>query len=356
MKIGLLGLPNSGKTTIFNALTKSEAEVTTYASNKAEPNAAIVEVGDERIIRLSHMYKPKKTTYATIEMVDFVGFSEGTAREEDFSNAQMSLIKNMDALALVVRNFTDDLMENPNPIADIETIDSELILSDMIGTENRIERIEWNFKRGKSTNKLQFEERILRKIQKELNNSRHVSELSFNSEEEKVISGFQFVTKKPFFVILNSSEENFGSDNELIAKIEEKYKIIEFAGKFEMELSHLCDEKEASLFMEDIGIKESARDRITRFAYEMLGYISFITVGTDEVRAWTIHDGNTALEAAETIHSDLARGFIRAECFSYNELIDCGSEKGVRDKGRFRLEGKDYIIKDGDILNIRFNV
>jgi len=356
MKIGLLGLPNSGKTTIFNALTKSEADVNTYASNRTEPNVAMVEVGDERITRLSNMYKPKKTTYATIEMADFVGFTAESSTKEDFSTNQISFIKNMDALALVVRNFTDDFMKNPTPLADIEEIDSELILSDMIGVENRLERIEWNVKRGKGTNKLQFEEKLLRKIYQELNNSRHVSDLPFNIDQEKLISGFQFLTKKPFFIILNSDEETFGHDNDLIAKIKKKYNIIEFAGKFEMELSQLSDEEDATMFMEDMGIKESARDRLTSFAYEMLGYISFITVGTDEVRAWTIHDGSTALEAAQTIHSDLARGFIRAECFSYKQLIDCGSEKGVREKGYFRLEGKDYIINDGDILSIRFNV
>jgi len=356
MKIGLLGLANSGKTTIFNTLTKSEAEVNAYTSNKAEPNIAIVDVGDERIDILSDMYNPKKKTYATIELVDFIGFTGDSAREGSISNAQMSLIKTMDALAMVIRNFSDELISEPTPQMDVDTIDTELILSDLIVAENRIERIEWNFNRGKRTADLLNEERILRKIQETLNNNQHISTLDLNKEEERIISGFQFATRKPLFVILNSGETNFGHNDDMIERLEERYKVIEFSGNFEMELSRLRSDEEAELFMRDMGIDESARERLTRFAYQILGYISFFTVGTDEVKAWAIRQNDTALRAAGTIHSDLARGFIRAECFTYNDLIECGSEKGVRDKGRFRLEGKDYKVKDGDILNIRFNL
>jgi len=356
MKIGLLGLPNSGKTTIFNALTQSQADVTTYASNKAEPNIATVTVADERITTLSDMYKPKKTTYATIDLVDFQGFSEGSARQGNISAAQMNHIRMMDAIALVVRNFSDDLMGSPTPCADVEMIDTELILSDLIVVETRLERIEWNIKRGKKTTELEREEQLLRQIQTILNDNGHIRDLSLHIDEERMISGFQFLTKKPFFIILNSGEDNFGHNEEIIGMLQDTYRIIEFSGNFEMELSRLADSEEAALFMEDMGITESARDRLTRSAYEMLGYISFITVGTDEVRAWTIHDGESAVEAAGTIHSDLSRGFIRAECFSYDDLVSCGSEKAVRDGGHFRLEGKDYEVRDGDILNIRFSV
>jgi GTP-binding protein YchF len=351
-----LGLPNSGKTTIFNALTRSDAEVAAYANKKAEPNIAVVEVGDERVNRLSQLYRPKKTTYATIEIVDFPGFSEGSARNGGFSSAQTNLIRNLDAVALVSRNFTDDLMGDPDPVSDIDTVDTEFILSDMILVENRLERIEWSCKRGKKTNSMEMEEKVLVKIQEELNSGRHIRNLDLNHNEEKLISGFQFITQKPFFVILNSGEENFGNNHALLAQLEEKYKVIEFSGNFEMELSAFSDAEEAKMFMADLGIDESARDRMTRFAYEMLGHISFITVGSDEVRAWTVHNGDTAADAAGTIHSDLFRGFIRAECFSFDDLMDFGSEKGVRDNGRFRLEGRDYKVKDGDILNIRFSV
>jgi hypothetical protein len=177
-----------------------------------------------------------------------------------------------------------------------------------------------------------------------------------NTNEQKLINGFQFLTQKPFFIILNSGENNFGHNPRLMAEIEEKYKVIEFAGNFEMELAAFSNTQEAGLFMEEMGIAESAHDRMTRFAYEVLDHISFITVGTDEVRAWTLHNGDTALEAAATIHSDLCRGFIRAECFSYDDLMAFGSEKGIRDNGRFRVEGRNYKVKDGDILNILFSI
>ncbi len=356
MKIGLLGLPNSGKTTIFNTLTRSEADVGAYANSKAEPNVAVVEVGDERITRLTQLYHPKKTTYATIEIVDFAGLTKGSARKDDFFSAQRNLVRNLDAIALVARNFSDELMGSPAPLADIDTIDTEFILSDMIITEKRLERIAWSARRGKKTNTMQLEEKILQKILEELDRGRHVRDLTLNHNEQKLISGFQFLTHKPFFVILNSGENNFGRNQDLLAKIEAKYKVIEFAGSFEMELAAISDSEEAGLFMTEMGIAASAHERMTRFAYEILGHISFITVGTDEVRAWTLRSGDTALDAAAEIHSDLCRGFIRAECFSYDDLKACGSEKGIRDNGHFRLEGKNYKVKDGDILNIRFSI
>jgi ribosome-binding ATPase YchF (GTP1/OBG family) len=261
----------------------------------------------------------------------------------------------MDAIALVVRNFGDNFSEAPDPLGDIDTILTEFILSDLIITENRLEKIAEAFRRGKKTPELEREEKLLRRIEDTLNENRPVREIELSGEERRMIAGFQYLTQKQLLVIINSSEENFGKNSGLISAVDAKYSAIEFAGNFEMELSRLDDE-EGALFMEDMGIQESARDRLTRSAYELLGLISFITVGTDEVRAWTIHSGDTALDAAGTIHSDLARGFIRAECFSYENLVKCGSEKGVRDNGHFRLEGKDYVISDGDILGIRFSV
>lgn len=355
MKIGLIGLPNSGKTTIFNALTRSEAEVTSYATQKAEPHIAIIEVEDERVMKLTEMYHPKKTIFATIEIVDFVGFSEGTSRNGGLPQSFVTHIKTMDALALVVRNFKNDIGEDPNPLGDIDTVFTEFILSDLIITENRIQKIEEAFRRGKKTTELEQEEKLLRRIEATLNENGAVKDMEFTSEEERMIAGFQFLTKKPLLVIVNSDETNFAGNEEMVKILNARFPAIEFAGKFEMELSRLDDE-ESVIFMEDMGIEESARERLTLSAYELLGYISFLTVGTDEVRAWTIHRGDTALLAAGTIHSDLARGFIRAECFTYESLVKCGSEKGVRDKGQFRLEGKDYVVKDGDILGIRFSV
>ena len=355
MKIGLIGLPNSGKTTIFNALTKKEVNITAYSDAKAEPNVAVVEVDDERLIRLTDMYMPKKTTGATIEMIDFPGLKEGSAKNGSFSGNSMEWIKNTDALALVVRNFNDDLTGDPTPLGDIDEIDTELLLADLIIVENRLERLEWFQKRGQKTNVLALEEKALRKVAEQLNNNQPIRDLKLDEDEDKTIRGFQFLTKKPFLVILNSDEAVFGQNNDVMAKIESRYNVIEFAGRFETELSRLKDE-EAKLFMEDIGIKKSARERLSQFAYRTLGYVSFFTVGEDEVRAWSIHGGDTAVNAASAIHSDLARGFIRAECFTYDDLIECGSEKGVRANGHFRLEGKDYIVRDGDVLSIRFSV
>ncbi len=356
MKIGLIGLPNSGKTTVFNALTKQEAPVTAYANAKAEPNIAIVEVADDRIRRLSEMYRPRKTAFSTIEFTDFVGVTQGSAREGLFSGPNMGSIKTADALALVVRNFANEPETPSTPLNDVEKIMDELLISDLIIAENRLERIAHAAMRGKMTNALHLEEKVFKEIVDHLNENRALSELGLDKEQEKIVRGFQFFTQKPLMVILNSDESGFGKNGELLSEIEKKHRVIEFAGKFEMELSALDDPEEEKLFMADMGIQESARDRLTRLAYGLLGYISFFTVGADEVRAWNIHEGSTALDAAGTIHSDLARGFIRAECFTYDDLIALGSEKAVREKGLMKLEGKNYLVQDGNILNIRFNV
>ena len=354
MKIGLLGLPRSGKTTVFNALTKAEAPVAT-SNGKAEPNLAVIKVLDERVDRLSEIYDPKKTVYATVEFIDFAGLEESADKKDVFPGAATTLIKTMDALALVVRNFTDDVLGVPTPLEDLRKIHDELTLSDLMVVENRLERVENGHKRGQRTEALVREEKVLTRILGHLNESGPIRDMELSPEEEKAVRGFQFLTKKPLMVILNSEETHFGKSGSLITEIEKTQRVIEFAGKFEMELSRL-DEEEAVLFMEDMGIPESAYRRLTSLAYEILGYISFFTVGSDEVRAWNVRRGDTALDAAAAIHSDLARGFIRAECFSYEACLQYGSEKSIREKGLFRLEGKEYRVKDGDILNIRFNV
>ena len=356
MNICLIGLPNSGKTTIFNALTRSQVQVTAYANSKAEPNRAVLEVADDRVTILSDMYRPKRTTYAIIELVDFVGMTKGSAREDLFPSKSMGLIKNTDGIAIVVGNFQEDPEESPAPLRDIEKIDEELLISDLIIAENRLERIEKAYRRGKKTNLLEMEEKLLHRIIEHLNSNQPIRKLALEGESEKMIRGFQFLTQKPVMVILNSDETLFGRNRDLLERIEERYRVIEFAGKFEMELSQFNDQEDMELFMADMGIRESARDRLCCAAYELLGYISFFTVGSDEVRAWSIHEGETAIEAAGTIHSDLARGFIRAECITYDDLQAYGSEKQVSEKGLLRLEGKNYIVQDGNILNIRFNV
>jgi ribosome-binding ATPase YchF (GTP1/OBG family) len=238
----------------------------------------------------------------------------------------------------------------------MQRMEQELLFSDLVICEGRLERITWSYKRGKKTVSLQSEEKIVRKILAQLNNEKPVRELYLSREEQKLTRGFQLLTEKPMMVILNSDETNFGKNQALLEEIRKKHNVVEFAGKFEMELSRLDDAEEVELFMQDMGIAASARDRLTHMAYQTLEYISFFTVGSDEVRAWNLGKGNTALGAAAAIHTDLARGFIRAECFSYSDTVDCGSEKAIREKGRFRLEGKNYIVQDGDILNIRYHV
>ena len=356
MKIGLIGLPNSGKTTIFNALTKRNAEVTSYVSMKTEPNIAMVDVFDERVARLSNMYNPKKTVFATLELIDFVGVKREASDGSVFSQDMLQLIKNLDALALVVRNFQDDLLGDAAPVNDVMQIVEDLLLADLMMVENRLLRIDEAKKRGKAQNILPAEEKALEKIKTQLDKMRPLRELSFTTDEEKSIRGFQFLTLKPFMIVLNSAEDDFGKSHDVLESLSEHGQVIEFAGNFEMELSELSDDEEAKLFMSDLGITESAKDRLTKCAYEVLGYVSFFTVGADEVRAWNVQRGSTALEAAGTIHTDLMRGFIRAEKFSYSDLITSGSEKAVRDIGKFRLEGKEYVVNDGDVLSIRFNV
>ena len=356
LKIGLIGLPKSGKTTIFNALSKSRAEVSAYAAAKTEPNIATVSVGDERVTSLSRLYHPKKTTYARMELVDFVGVEKDeTKKEELFSPDLMRLVKTTDSLAVVLRNFPSGEGKVPSPAEDLAAIEEELLLSDQIIAENRLARIAQSAKGGK-TPALAAEEKLLQKILECLNKMQSIRSLEFTADEKKMLRGFQFLTQKPLFLILNSNEDTFKKNPGIVNDLSKKYKAIECSGNFEMELSRLADESEIKAFMDDAGINESAADRLTLVAYETLGFISFFTVGEDEVRAWELLKGSNAVEAAGTIHSDLARGFIRAECFSYDDLMATGSETGVKDAGKFRMEGKEYIVKDGDILSIRFNV
>jgi GTP-binding protein YchF len=356
MKIGLIGLPNSGKTTVFNALTGSEASVTAYSSDRAKPHVAVVDVKDERVKRLSEMYNPRKTVYATVEFVDFAGLSAGSAREGIFSGEAMGMMRMMDAFALVVRNFKEDPMGPPAPLKDMGKLEEELLVSDMIVAESRLERIQHGYKRGQKSDALQREEAVLTRILDHLNKALPIRDLELTPDEHKMIRGFQFLTWKPIMVILNSDESRFGMNGVLLGEMEKTHRAIEFAGNFEMELTRLDDQEETRLFMEDMGIKESASYRLTWLAYKTLGYISFFTVGSDEVRAWNVCRGNTALDAAGTIHTDLAKGFIRAECFSYEDCLQFGTEKGLRENGLLRLEGKEYPVQDGDIMNIRFNI
>jgi len=355
MKIGFIGLPKSGKTTLFNALTGSSAAVSAFSTGRVGPNLASVKVGDERVEKLAAIYRPKRQVYPTIDIVDLAGINEGDGRADAFSGELMKLARTVEALAIVLRNFKSDLLGEPHPLEDLKKIEEELLLGDLIIAEKRLEKIANNTRKGILTPAQKLEEQTLRLIVEALNNGQPARQLELDQNQELAIRCFQFLTRKPAIVILNSDETSFGKNKDLLDEISQKYRAVEFAGQFELELSQL-DQESARAFMEDMGIKESARDRLTALAYEALGYISFFTVGEDEVRAWNIRRGATALEAAATIHTDLARGFIAAECFHYNDLMEAGSDQAVRSNGHFKLVGKDYVVRDGDILSIRFNV
>ncbi len=357
MELGLIGLPNSGKTTVFNAITRAEAAVSGYSDRRAEPNVSIVEVGDPRVERLVEIYQPKKTVYATVTLIDFAGVArDESSGDELFSAETMGRVKNVDALAYVVRNFADPTAGDPDPGGDVDKLDDELLLADLILAERRLDRIAEAEKKGIATHEIKLQGKALRRIHQQLEAGAPIRDIEdLTKDELAAIKGFQFLTQKPVLVIVNSAEGAFGQNNEIVDRIAGKHRVVEFAGSFEMELNQL-DEEEALAFRQDMGIESSALSRLTRLAHEVVGYISFFTVGPKEVHAWNVRRGDDAVAAAAAIHTDLARGFIRAERFTYDEIIEHGSEKKLKELGLVRLEGKDYIVQDGDILLIRFSV
>ena len=357
MKLGIAGRAKSGKTTLFNTVTGQNADMNLYDS-KSEPNIGVVQVPDERINHLTDIYKPKKTVYATIEFLDFPPMIAEADPNESLSPTAITLLKNTDALAIVIRNFDNSILDETvgkkNPIKDLNDIITDFIYSDIVIIEKRLEKIELNFKRGVKTAETLLEEATLKKCLATLQNETLLRNLILSEDELKAIKSFHFLSLKYFMIILNSDENNFGTNETIISEMSKIAPVTEFAGKFELELS-LLPEDEAIAFMEDFNLKEKATERIIQSSYDLLGYISFFTVGDDEVRAWTVQKGDTALTAAGKIHTDLAKGFIRAETFTYNDIMTLKTEKNIREKGLFRLEGKTYQVKDGDIICIRFN-
>ncbi len=358
MKIALIGLPKSGKTTIFNALSGLNISTDKYAPSAVEPNVSVVQVLDSRVTKLSEIYKPQKTIYASVEFRDYPGIFSGQA--ESAENVLYSDIKSCEGFALVLRNFADaelDSLVSPvNVLKDFASFEEEMILNDLILAEKRLEKIHLGYKRGVKNAAIQLEEKVLGIICEHLRENRPLRNLELKEEESKSLKGFAFFSAKPLMVLINSDESGFGHHDQLLKAFEDQgIMAIDIAGRFEEELSKL-DEDEAALFMEDMAISSSIRDRLTHLSYQLMGYVSFFTVGVDEVRAWTIIKGDNAVIAAGKIHSDLARGFIRAECFNYEQILEYGSEKVLKEKGLFRLEGKQYIVADGDVISIRFNV
>lgn len=362
LKCGIIGLPLSGKSTVFNVVTRAGAEVKPYASGKTDPNRAMVHVPDSRFDRLVQIFEPKKETPATVEFVDLAGLSRNASKGEGLGNAFLSFVSESDALIHVVRLFANGDVPHSeggiDPVRDWNIVEMELIFRDLGVIENRLARIE---SKKKNTPAEEAERALLERCQAHLLDERPLRELALSEEEGRALSGFAFVTLKPELVVANLDESQTGADvpelSALRALAEEKaIRLVPIFGKMEMELSELADDEQVE-FMKDLGVEEPGRNRLIDEAYRLLGLMSFFTTGKDEVRAWTLREGDRAIDAAGAIHSDLARGFIRAQVVSYNDFIahDASLVK-CREKGVLRLEGKEYPVVDGDMIEIRFNV
>jgi len=361
MEIGIVGLPLSGKTTLFNLLTQATAE-TGFAAGKKKANMGVSRVPDPRLDRLSEMWNPKKTTYATIRYVDVAGVEKGSGKE-GFSGEMLTHLKNTDALLAVVRVFESDQVPHPegtvNALRDLSILQSEFLLSDLIITENRLERLAKQMK-GKVEKALEVEKALLERCREGLEAERPLRDLGFTEEETRTLKGFQFLTQKPLVIALNLGEADMAHGMDVMAPVAAKWTgpavaVTYLCATIEQEISQLSAE-DARAFLDDLGLDTPATDRIIRTSYGLLGLISFFTMGEDECRAWTVRKGTKAPQAAGAIHTDLERGFIRAETVAYDDFVAAGSQAACRDRGTLRVEGKEYVVEDGDILNIRFNL
>ncbi|MCG6910087.1 MAG: YchF family ATPase [Deltaproteobacteria bacterium] len=344
MKLGIIGLPGSGRSTVFEALTHSSSE----ASQKSESKIGTVRVPDERVDVLSAMYRPKKTIYAQIEY--FLPRSVGHGQDDKQDQSFWAKVRESDALIHVVRNFAGIGQNKVTPQSDAAALNEEMMLADLVVAEKRIERLEHDNRRGKKYHPEEFSllQKCCENLEKEIP-LREVPELA----TAQLLRGYAFLSAKPVLVLANNGDD----DDRLPAGLDADTAVepMVIRGKLEQELAQMSDE-EAAEFLAEFSIKSSAMDRVLRRSYDLLGLISFFTVGEDEVRAWTIHRGTAAVDAADVIHSDIKKGFIRAEVVSYDDLMEAGSHVEARKKGTVRLEGKTYEVKNGDIINFRFNV
>ena len=363
MKLGIVGLPNVGKSTMFNSITKAGAECANYPFCTIEPNVGVVPVPDERLDKLTQMYKPQKTTHAVVEFVDIAGLVKWASKGEGLGNKFLSHIRETDAIVEVVRCFQDSNVVHVDgsvdPIRDIETINLELIFADIETINKRLDKAKKNLKADK---KYQTEIDLLEKIKENLEKGISARALDFNDDEKELVKDMFLLTTKPILYIANISEDQIenAENDKMVLKVreyasKENAEVIPLCVKIEEELSGL-DDNDKKEMLEAMGLEESGLDKVIKKSYDLLGLMSFLTAGEPEVRAWTIKKGTKAPQAAGKIHSDIERGFIKAEVVSFNDLIKEGSMVAAKEKGLVRSEGKEYIMQDGDIVLFKFNV
>jgi len=363
MKIAIIGLPKSGKTTIFNALTKGKAEVAAYTSSLT-PNIGMAKVPDSRLVTLENIFQPKKTIPAEVSYVDIAGSPKTLGPEEGMSGELLNYLTTADALLQVVRAFEDEKLPHPegsiDPKRDIATLDLELAFSDLAIIERRLDKLETSLKGAKAAERGPYlkEQLLLQKIKAGLDKDVPIRQQGLAEDELKMLSNYQFLTAKPMLVVLNIGEEQIPKAPQLETEIRSLYPqfaVVALCGKLEMELGQLSD-TEVEEFREAIGLTTPALDQVIDLSYHLLGLISFFTTASAELKAWTIPEGTTAPKAAGKVHSDMEKGFIRAEVISYKDLERCGNLTEARKRGLLKTEGKNYVIQDGDVVTFLFNV
>lgn len=365
MKLGIVGLPNVGKSTLFNSLTKAGAESANYPFCTIDPNVGIVTVPDERLKLLGDLYHSKKVTPAVIEFVDIAGLVKGASKGEGLGNQFLSNIREVDAIVHVVRCFEDTNIVHVDgsidPVRDIETINLELVFSDIEILERRIAK---TAKAARMDKTLAKELKLLERVKAHLEDGKLAKTFELEDEdEEEWFKGYNLLTAKPVIYAANVSEDDLaddGANNKFVQEVRENAKeegceVFVICAQIEQEIAELDDEEKA-MFLEELGLKESGLEKLIKASYSLLGLLSYLTAGEDETRAWTIKKGTKAPQAAGKIHSDFERGFIRAEVVNYQDLLDCGSLSAAKEKGLVGLEGKEYVVKDGDVILFRFNV
>jgi GTP-binding protein YchF len=360
VQVTIVGLPGSGKTTVFNALTGAHADTGGFSGGRAAPNMGVVKVPDERLDRLSELFHPRKTIPADVTYVD-VAIPAGATREGTINPDVLALVRNADALLHVARAF-DGSEGQPDPWRDVEALDLEFAIADLMVIEKRLEKLRTSGRHGSPAEREANaqEEELLARLEPELSAGHPLRAVSLSSDDELRLRGYRFLTQKPVLVVLNIDEGQLGAAAELEASGRVRYgqqqaDVAALGGKIEAELAQLS-EADAALFMEDLGIAEPSRGRVIHLTYALLGLFSFFTAGEDECRAWTLRHGANAVDAAAAIHSDLARGFIRAEVVTYDDLMASGSMAEARKRGLLRSEGKTYAVRDGDVIEVLFNV